>query len=282
MGYHGSHFGRARKLVTFASYDFERWTRASCLGFRRDDIPPRQTAPAPNMAAEVHRGAGLWDRGNVIIGIYDMVHGSRTGDPAEISMDLGLIVSNDALHYREPMPDFRLVPACGEPEVTLGRGPFIKRAQAICHVGDQTMCWYEAWHDGDIRLATWQRDRLGCFAVFREVPVAEDEYFPIARPQPHFISCPIPLQEGGSRLFINADGLSEHGPLKVEILDEQFRTLPGYAGDDCLPITESGLRQPVGWRGRETIEESDCRVRVKVIWGGLRPEDARLYAVYVG
>ncbi len=41
LGYHGSHFGIARKMVTFASYDFETWTQASCLGFQRDNVPPR-------------------------------------------------------------------------------------------------------------------------------------------------------------------------------------------------------------------------------------------------
>ena len=39
----GSHFGAPRQLVTYLSYDFEHWIEASCLGLRRDDIPPGLT-----------------------------------------------------------------------------------------------------------------------------------------------------------------------------------------------------------------------------------------------
>jgi hypothetical protein len=60
-GQGGSHFGSpagTRKLATFASYDFEHWTQASCLGFRRDPIPPRPMIYEWNAAEEVHLGAG--------------------------------------------------------------------------------------------------------------------------------------------------------------------------------------------------------------------------------
>ena len=32
----------------------------------------------------------------------------------QVTMDLGLVISHDALHYREPIPEFRLVPALEE------------------------------------------------------------------------------------------------------------------------------------------------------------------------
>jgi hypothetical protein len=114
MGAHGTHYGQARKLVTFASYDFEQWTQSSCLGFRRDNLPPRPMPTEWNQGEEVHLGAGLWDRGNVIIGVYGAWHGHPTGDRRFITMDLGLVVSNDALLYREPVPDFKLIPSYEE------------------------------------------------------------------------------------------------------------------------------------------------------------------------
>ena len=40
-GQGGRHFGPGRKLVTFASYDFEKWNQSGSMGFRRDNLPPR-------------------------------------------------------------------------------------------------------------------------------------------------------------------------------------------------------------------------------------------------
>ncbi len=143
LGYHGSHFGIARKMVTFASYDFETWTRASCLSFQRDNIPPRPMAPHHNMSEEAHQGAMLWSRGNVIIGVYDMWHGNPMGEQTLIDIDLGMVVSNDALHYREPIPDFKLIPAAGELEAPTGFGKALTHAHgpAMLNRGDRTMMW---------------------------------------------------------------------------------------------------------------------------------------------
>ena len=300
-----THSGTSRKLVTHASYDFEHWTEASCLGMRREGIPPRPVLSESNTREEVHRGAGLWDRGNVIIGVYDMLHGHPSGESHLTTTDLGLVVSNDGLYYREPIPDFRLVPAYAELQVTLGIGPFLKHAQAMCNVKDLTMCWYEAWYDGDIRLATWPRDRLGFFRTYREssaptVTVAEPEGLrdrrvaafggrPIAvpdrrpgdaPPEPHFVSCVLSTDGSAARLFANVD-VSDHSPLTVEVLDEQFRPVAGYSGDECIPLRRSALRQPVAWRDRAVIGGVDGGFRLKVTFGGVRPEDARFYALYV-
>ena len=44
-------------MITYASYDFETWTQASCLGFRRDPVAPRPEVRDHNVAEEVHQGA---------------------------------------------------------------------------------------------------------------------------------------------------------------------------------------------------------------------------------
>lgn len=273
FGWHGTHFGRARKLVSFASYDFETWTRASCLGFRRDALPPRPVLHEWNTAEEVHLGAGLWDRGNVILGVYDMWHGTPTGDRASITMDLGLVLSNDALHFREPVPDFKFVPACEELEVPAGRAPALSHGQGMCNLGDQTLLWYEVWGAGGVRLATWPRDRLGCFRSFH----IEQEL--VERPAPHCITSPLRV-EGAARIYANLEGASAHSHLKVEVLDEQFRPLPGYSGKAVVPLSQGGLRQPIVWEGRDNIQGMGIPFRLKVEFGGLRSEDLKLYALY--
>ncbi|HEU5315048.1 MAG TPA: hypothetical protein VFX49_03000, partial [Chloroflexota bacterium] len=157
-GQGGRHFGSGRKLVTFASYDFERWTHATAMGFRRDNIPPRPAPAGWNAGPEVHLGAGLWDRGSVLVGVYDMWHGHPSGDRSFIPMDLGLVVSNDALHYREPIPDFRLIPAHEETGAPLGRGPSVSHGQGLLNWGEKTLLWYELWGLGGVRLVSWPRD----------------------------------------------------------------------------------------------------------------------------
>ncbi len=160
------------------SYDFEHWTDATALSFERQggEIPLPWRG---NAGEQVHTGASLWNRGNVIIGFYGMWHGDPSDDRRMVTMDLGLVVSNDALHFKEPVPDFRIIAANEEGEIVthtyfsrLGDagggslfGLALTQGQGWENVGDQTLYWYSVWSQGRIRLATWLRDRFGYFEV---------------------------------------------------------------------------------------------------------------------
>ena len=145
--------------------------------------------------------------------------------------------------------------------------------------GDETMLWYEAWVDGGIRLARWERDRLGFLRAFNP---EEHGWGLRATDDRHCITCPLRVDEGAARVYANVDRVWEHSELIVEVLDEQFRPLPGYSGEACVPLREPGLRQPVVWQGRDSVSEIAGPFRLRVTFGGLRPEDARLHALYVG
>ena len=97
----------------------------------------------------------------------------------------------------------------------------------------------------------------------------------------HFISCAVALDRKGRRVFVNVEFDSDYAEITVEILDLAFRPLPGYSGAECIPVTESGLRQPVRWRSGEELEHLNHPIRIRVNYGGIRVEDTRLYAVYV-
>ena len=92
-------------------------------------------------------GAGLWNRGNVILGVYGRWYGETiTGKPVRLGglkMDLGLVVSNDAIHYREPVRDFLFIergsPADWDSEALL-------QGNAFANVGGQTLIWYSHWY----------------------------------------------------------------------------------------------------------------------------------------
>jgi hypothetical protein len=214
------------------------------------------------------------------MGIYGMWHGDPTGDRSRVTIDLGLIVSNDALHFREPVPEFRFIPAREEQEVAPGRAS-LAQGQGMVHLGDKTHYWYEAWGQagGGVRMATWERDRFGYFRMFDKEFLPRDPYGRSL--QAHLISCPMKLDRAGARVFVNADGLSENSELTVELLDREFRKIPGYSGANCIPLRASGLRQAVSWRTRQDLEAFSHPIRVRVNFGGIRPEDAKLYAIYV-
>jgi len=294
---HGSfQYGMKRNLITYASYDFENWTFASCLGFRRDRIPHRTIAQiddAGNSGEQVHLGAGLWDRGTVILAAYDIWHGHPSGDRTLLTMDIGLLISHDALHFEEPIPDFKLVraiePAGGEgaskPEEglpPLRRGPALSRGQGMCNWGEETLFWYEGWVDGGIRLARWPQDRLGFMRAFNPRELGWQGgpayWHETAR---HLITCPISLGATDAQVFLNVGGLSEHSTVTVEVQNEKFQPLPGYEVQDCAALRESGLRVPVRWKGRDGVRVGDGPIRLRVNFGGIRPEDAQLYAIYI-
>jgi len=280
-GHGGSHFGAVRQMVTYASYDFEHWTLASCVGLRRGDIPPRPMLEGFAQGEQIHLGASLWNRGNVVVGLYGQWHGPLNNDRRHVEMDLGLVVSNDCLHFTEPIPDFRIVAAAEDgfnhlPRPWLYKHSAFAQGQGFENIGDETLFWYAPWpeqlSDG-VRLATWKRDRLGFLKPFD----------PKALKTPngcHVISAPIDLQGRDAEISLNIDGLSEHARVTIDVLDEQFRPLAGYSGDECLPI-ESGLKQGVSWKKNKAVRADGSAVRVRLNYTGVRPEDPELYAIYV-
>ena len=289
----GGNVGTKRALVTFVSYDFENWSDSVVLGLRRDLHPHKQT-PGCHAGEQIHLGAGLWDRGNVILGVYGMWHG-ETNDREFVSMDLGLVVSNDGLHFEEPVPDFKFI-AGYEIERKTGVYPCLEQGQGFANAGDESLIWYSNWRGGELNVARFPRDRMGYFEVVPDpkpnLQPSEDthqlywrEHIGDIVPEygdPHFISCPIDLQGQSAPVYINAEGLSERNPLRVEVLDERMQPLPGYGNGDCLPVTEEGLRTEVTWKGKAGLEDIDAPVRLRVNWECERLDDVFLYAAYVG
>ena len=56
---------------------------------------------------------------------------------------------------------------------------------------------------------------------------------------------------------------------------------PDIPGRKARWSKKSGLRQPIRWRGKQNLKKFDHPIRIRVSYVGLRPEDARVYAVYL-
>ena len=92
---------------------------------------------------------------------------------------------------------------------------------------------------------------------------------------------PIDLEGGAAQLRLNVDRLNQYSGLTLEILDERLQALPGYSRENCDAPGENGYNQLVTWGGRDTISHSAGRLRVRVDFTGVRPEDVQLYALYL-
>jgi len=114
------------------------------------------------------------------------------------------------------------------------------------------------------------RDRLGYFQSF----LGPEQ-------NSHFISAPIDLEDKPARIYMNIDGISKYSKVTVNILDEKFKEIPGYTQDACISPQESELRQLVRWKNQEVVEKVKSPVRIRVNFDGVRPEDLKLYAVYI-
>lgn len=284
-GQGGKHALEGRQLVTCASYDFEHWTEATCLGLSRSNVSPKPLVAGKNSGEQVHLGAALWNRGNVIIGFYGKWNGHPSNDRRMVTMDLGLAVSNDALHYHEPIPDFPIVSAAEDSwglkrkeSLTLNF-PALIQGQGFENIGEETLFWYAPWpeeaSDG-VRVASWSRDRLGYFS-----PYEGGSWIRRGSADAHFVSAPIDLEGSAARLAVNVDGINENNAISVEIQDQSFRPVRGYERGSCGGPAESGLNQLITWRDHHFIEDVTGPIRVRVDFSGIRPEDVRLYAVYL-
>jgi hypothetical protein len=76
-----------------------------------------------------------------------------------------------------------------------------------------------------------------------------------AGPNPGLVATrPLLFQGNGLQVNFEASlkgsaGVDDPSSLRVEVLDDAGRTLPGFGPDDALPLTRTGVRQTVAWRG---------------------------------
>jgi hypothetical protein len=263
----GSDIGRV--MLTYRSPDFVNWSRAKATSFAR----PGQLTATPITGQQTHMGAGLWNRGNVLVGLYGMWQDAEN-KPEDgkywnqgVAIDLGLIVSNNGIHFREPLPDHKVIARGAEGEwdsIALLQG------HAFVNVGDRTMMWYSHWDTGgklqnmEIGLATMRRDGFGYLS--RKV----------ANSSAHVVTAPITTTTA-AKIFVNVEGVSSDAPLTVELLDEFAQALPNYSGDSSSIVSTAGTRTEVVW-SRPIPAGKPFALRVSLPNEG----EVKLYALYVG
>jgi len=257
-----------RVMAIYRSRDFIHWSDTKSLGFVRYGY---RSMPH-NQGEESHEPASVWNRGNVLLGNFGLFHG-KAGS-SDHPLDLGLLISNDGIRFREPIPDFVFVPRGTEGS---WESHGVLQGQGYENVADRTYIWYGGWDNdvtrpdthGEIGLVTLRRDGFGSLSP-------KNSSSPAA-----FVSCP--LKAGGTaRIWLNADGLSADARLRIELLDEMETPLAAYSGGNSIPLRQSGVRIPVSWKGADRIPASRTPFRIRVSFEGDQNRLVQFYALYVG
>lgn len=192
------------------------------------------------------------------MGVYGQWHHRPMFDENEepeyhadaISVDLGLVVSNDGLHFREPAPGFTLVTRDQElrwdrdhrdnedkENILLIQGSMVNTDRSThLYYGASTPGGNVKEAKANIGLATWPRDRFGYLSLIDEETTGQ------------FASCPLEFKRG-VKLFVNAD-IPSGSSLQVYLLDEHgLEELPGYGVAEGGEVKKSGFDVEVVWKG---------------------------------
>lgn len=260
-----------RVLTTFRSPDFVNWSRTKTLSFVRDGTRGEYKSRLGNEGAQVHQSS-TWDRGNVLVSTYGLWNGGVGWE--NVTIDLGLLLSNDGLYFREPVPNHIFIER-GE-DGAWDQGGLLM-SQAFENIGEKTFIYYGHWDPrtgqnyeprGGLGLVTLDKDRFSSLSVRNPEKEAA------------FITCALKVDEP-SDLFFNATGLSEDAWVKVELLDELERPIPAYSGENAARLDSNGFRQHVSWQGNEGIEGSSKPVKIQATYQGEDKKAIKIHALYV-
>ncbi len=274
--------GRVTRM--FRSPDFVHWSPTQSIGFVRE---PQNTVLGPGRSLEgeqTHEGISVWNRRNILLGVVGLWHGAK--EWKDITIDLGFVVSNDGINFREPAHEWTFLKRGDDGAWDQGG---IIQGQGFENIGDQTFIYYGAWDPrhwqgspprGGVGIATLPRDRFGDLVVEVAGKGPGDYQIPVITSE--FITAAVPVKAGaGHRFHLNADGLGPEAALRIELLDGNEKPLPGYSGPDAAVVRQSGFQTPVVWNGKETFRDLPERIRLRVTFEGARNTDIRFSALYL-
>ena len=261
-----------RTMTIFRSRDLVHWADTRSFSFVRYGY---RSAPS-GAGEESHLPASVWHRGNVLVALNGLFHGAP-GAPdqrkASHPIELGVLLSNDGIQFREPVPDFVFLPL-GDKGSWEGGG--LLEAQAFENVGGETLVWYGGWDadvylqevHADIGLARLRRDGFGALRIKNPAQSGA------------LVTCTLEAA-GPVWLWANADGLGTDAWLRVELLDDAEQPLAGYSGKEAAKLDRSGTHVALVWGDSASAAVMRGRFRVRVSFEGAARGGIRLYALYL-
>lgn len=269
--YHG------RRIRTFVSPDFIHWSPESAVSFVRHAQHELLGPGRSREGEQTHEAISVWNRNNVLLGIYGIWHGGVTWD--EVSVDLGFVVSNDGVIFREPMHEWEFLHRGADGEWDEGG---LLQGQGFENVGDKTYVYYGAWDPrddkaspprGGVGIAVLDRDRFGCL-IPDNTTLGEGEY-QMEETECSLLTAPVEVSEDGFGVFVNAAGLGPDARIRVNILREDTRDLSGF--DHVIDQSGCQVRALAG--KLEDLGEEQVRFRLR--FEGKKRTDIRFFGLYV-
>ena len=272
--------GRVTRM--YRSADFVNWSQTSTLGFVR---LPQHTILGPGRSREgeqTHEGISVWNRGNVLVGVSGLWHGAV--EWKDVTIDLGLMVSNDGNHFREPAHEWTFLKR-GE-DGAWDQGGLIQ-GQGFENIGDETFIYYGAWDPrhweeapqrGGVGIAVLPRDRLGALVVETVGKGSGDYQWPEITSE--FVTNSLAAQPS-QRFHVNAEGLGPDAALRIEILDHLEKPLPAYSGVNAAVVRMNGYQTPVEWNGSAIVSDLPGWIKLRVVFDGAQNTAIRFSALYL-
>lgn len=290
-----------RTFVVWRSPVLDRWPVENTRAFFK---PLQSSSPyRPGWdREEVHLGAAVSVFDDVCLGLYGQWHhplqrtvtpeevarlretegghqqtGNQTYFGPEVSVDLGLLFSNDGLHFRDPAPGHTFIRRDQEAhwdrefKTTASHPPILLLQGSMINTPDQTYIFYSASTPhgntatcrGNIGLATLPRDRFG--------------YVECIPGQAAGSLLSVPLTASSSdRLWLNAEA-PPGSTLRISLMDaDGLNPLPGYEMRKRETEGISGLNVEVRWSNEtrtRPLPKNPFRIRLELTPG------AKFYAL---
>ena len=207
-----------RVMYGFHSEDWEDWELypRALFAYEADPFFPRA-------GLQNHVGAGVWDRGRVLLGFHGQFW--PAGFSTVVRSTFGLIYSHDGITWREPFARTPLLmPGTDD---AWDRGMLFQTQRPVSR-GDRTFVYYTGGDSGNVwetktavGLATLRRDGFAAYSAAAE--------------SAELITEPIALEPDESWLYVNSEG-----DLTVQVLDRLLQPI----SSETL-VTERGVRTAV-------------------------------------
>jgi hypothetical protein len=187
----------------------------------------------------------------------------HTGD----NLDVHLATSRDGIHWSRPSR---------EPVIPNGVPGSMDDATIYCAVGllptgpgELSM----VYHASRARHNQVEPDLIGAEGVYTRATLRPDRYVALDASQRPAEFVTRPLTFTGERLEVNAD-VRPQGWVRFELQDAEGKVLPGYALEDCTPLSGDRLNHTVMWKGGGDLSALAVKtVRLRCV-----AKDASLYA----
>ena len=274
-----------RQGYGLVSPDFTHWLDECSESFLLPEPADPEDRGHTKPYDQVHLGVGARSFGNVLVGLYCIWHNVPFPTAEDwfgngtTNGDFGLVVSDDGLHFREPVKGHVFLHRDESPAVIpdgIAHERILVQGNGILNVGDETRIYHGRWanaadpaqYHAEVALATLPRDRWGALGLFPDCDEGS------------VWTQPLTIPPSAACLVLNA---ADVAAMSVEVADERFSLLPELSGTSAgEPATGDGLDREVCWTGHSlaALAGETVRFRIRVMRTDTAPEP-RLFAGYL-